>query len=81
MPNTSDFIILKEDHTIGNIIAEHLKKHKNVKMAGYKSTSLSLSRLPSNPHPMVLKESANNNKQLLTLMYLSSSSAVRLMGP
>jgi len=36
MPNCSDFIVKKEDHTIGNLVAEHLKKHKNVLMAGYK---------------------------------------------
>ncbi|WP_254558047.1 RpoL/Rpb11 RNA polymerase subunit family protein, partial [Salmonella enterica] len=37
MSNTSDFILKKEDHTLGNLISEHLKQHKNVLMAGYKS--------------------------------------------
>ena len=37
MPNTSDFIIKKEDHTIGNLFSEHLKMHPKVLMAGYKS--------------------------------------------
>jgi len=37
MSNTSDFLIKKEDHTIGNLVTEHLKMHKNVLMAGYKS--------------------------------------------
>jgi hypothetical protein len=36
MPNCSDFVIKKEDHTIGNLVSEHLKKHENVLMAGYK---------------------------------------------
>ncbi|XXG99778.1 ribosome biogenesis protein ytm1 [Hypoxylon texense] len=36
MSNTSDFIILKEDHTVGNLLAEHFKQHPNVMMAGYK---------------------------------------------
>ena len=37
MMNTSDFVILKEDHTIGNLVSEHLKMHPKVMMAGYKS--------------------------------------------
>jgi DNA-directed RNA polymerase, subunit L len=37
MANTSDFIILKEDHTIGNLLSEHLKQAPHVMMAGYKS--------------------------------------------
>ncbi|KAI5865529.1 DNA-directed RNA polymerase [Durotheca rogersii] len=36
MSNASDFIILKEDHTIGNLVSEHLKQHPHVMMAGYK---------------------------------------------
>ncbi|OTA67412.1 RBP11-like subunits of RNA polymerase [Hypoxylon sp. EC38] len=36
MSNTSDFIIMKEDHTIGNLLAEHFKQHPHVMMAGYK---------------------------------------------
>ncbi|KAJ9161210.1 RBP11-like subunits of RNA polymerase [Coniochaeta hoffmannii] len=36
MSNTSDFIMLKEDHTLGNLIAEHLKAAPHVMMAGYK---------------------------------------------
>jgi DNA-directed RNA polymerase II subunit RPB11 len=36
IPNCSDFVIKKEDHTIGNLVSEHLKKHRNVLMAGYK---------------------------------------------
>lgn len=36
MSNTSDFIIKKEDHTIGNLLSEHLKMHPQVSMAGYK---------------------------------------------
>lgn len=39
MSNTSDFILMKEDHTLGNLLAEHLKAHPNVYMAGYKSMS------------------------------------------
>ncbi len=37
MSNTSDFILLKEDHTLGNLLAEHLKQSPHVLMAGYKS--------------------------------------------
>ncbi|GAB0144591.1 hypothetical protein EsHS_00005061 [Epichloe bromicola] len=36
MSNTSDFVLNKEDHTLGNLLAEHLKAHPNVYMAGYK---------------------------------------------
>lgn len=36
IPNCADFIIKKEDHTIGNLVSEQLKKHRNVLMAGYK---------------------------------------------
>ncbi|KAI1180862.1 DNA-directed RNA polymerase [Nemania sp. FL0916] len=34
--STSDFILLKEDHTIGNLLSEHLKQAPHVIMAGYK---------------------------------------------
>lgn len=37
MSNCSDFLIKKEDHTIGNLVSEHLKHHPHVMMAGYKS--------------------------------------------
>lgn len=37
MSNCSDFLIKKEDHTIGNLVAEHLKHHPHVLMSGYKS--------------------------------------------
>lgn len=37
MSNCSDFLIKKEDHTIGNLLAEHLKMNQHVMMAGYKS--------------------------------------------
>ncbi|KAK3325860.1 DNA-directed RNA polymerase [Apodospora peruviana] len=36
MSNTSDFILLKEDHTLGNLLSEHLKQMQHVLMAGYK---------------------------------------------
>lgn len=36
MSNTSDFILMKEDHTLGNLISEHLKQSPHVIMAGYK---------------------------------------------
>ncbi|AEO63349.1 uncharacterized protein THITE_2108460 [Thermothielavioides terrestris NRRL 8126] len=36
MSNTSDFILLKEDHTLGNLLSEHLKMAPHVMMAGYK---------------------------------------------
>lgn len=44
MSNTSDFILNKEDHTLGNLLSEHLKLHPNVYMAGYKRKSLPCSR-------------------------------------
>ncbi|KAI6782476.1 DNA-directed RNA polymerase II subunit RPB11 [Emericellopsis cladophorae] len=37
MSNTSDFILKKEDHTLGNLLSEHLKAHPHVYMAGYKN--------------------------------------------
>lgn len=36
MSNTSDFLILKEDHTLGNVITEQLRGMSNVMMAAYK---------------------------------------------
>ncbi|KAH8652418.1 DNA-directed RNA polymerase [Xylariales sp. PMI_506] len=36
MSNTSDFILLKEDHTLGNLLAEYLKQSPHVLMCGYK---------------------------------------------
>ncbi|KAI4594862.1 DNA-directed RNA polymerase II core subunit [Pestalotiopsis sp. IQ-011] len=36
MSNTSDFILNKEDHTMGNLLSEYLKKHPKVLMCGYK---------------------------------------------
>jgi len=36
MSNTSDFLLLKEDHTLGNLLSEHLKQAPHVMMAGYK---------------------------------------------
>lgn len=38
MSNTSDFVLKKEDHTLGNLLSEHIKMHPNVHMAGYKRT-------------------------------------------
>ena len=40
MSNTSDFILMKEDHTMGNLISEHLKQSPHVIMAGYKGKDL-----------------------------------------
>ena len=39
MSNCSDFTMKKEDHTLGNLITEHLKQHPKVLMAAYKSES------------------------------------------
>ncbi|KLU84858.1 hypothetical protein MAPG_03892 [Magnaporthiopsis poae ATCC 64411] len=36
MSNCSDFTFMKEDHTLGNLLCEHLKQQPNVLMAGYK---------------------------------------------
>ncbi|KAK3377776.1 DNA-directed RNA polymerase [Podospora didyma] len=36
MSNTSDFILMKEDHTLGNLLSERLKQAPHVMMAGYK---------------------------------------------
>lgn len=46
MSNTSDFILNKEDHTLGNLLSEHLKLHPNVYMAGYKRESARRPHLP-----------------------------------
>lgn len=40
MSNTSDFLLKKEDHTLGNLLSDHLKMHPNVLMAGYKGMCL-----------------------------------------
>jgi DNA-directed RNA polymerase II subunit RPB11 len=40
MSNTADFIMKKEDHTLGNLIAEHLKMAPHVLMAGYKGKQI-----------------------------------------
>jgi len=39
MSNTVDFLIKKEDHTLGNLITEHLKQAPHVLFAAYKSAS------------------------------------------
>ncbi|ORY71191.1 DNA-directed RNA polymerase [Pseudomassariella vexata] len=36
MSNCSDFVLLKEDHTLGNLLSEYLKQSPHVMMAGYK---------------------------------------------
>ncbi|KAK4203729.1 putative DNA-directed RNA polymerase II subunit RPB11-b2 [Triangularia verruculosa] len=36
IPNCSDFMLKKEDHTVGNLLAEHLKKDPQVMFAAYK---------------------------------------------
>ncbi|KAM7208731.1 DNA-directed RNA polymerase, RBP11-like dimerization domain containing protein [Naviculisporaceae sp. PSN 640] len=36
MSNTSDFLLKKEDHTLGNLLAEHLKQAPHVMFAAYK---------------------------------------------
>ncbi|RCI08183.1 hypothetical protein L249_6245 [Ophiocordyceps polyrhachis-furcata BCC 54312] len=53
MSNTSDFILNKEDHTLGNLLSEHLKLHPNVYMAGYKRTEHVLSLRTRLAHPNV----------------------------
>lgn len=51
MSNTSDFVLKKEDHTLGNLLSEHLKMHPNVYMAGYKSKN---KPIDSEAHPCIL---------------------------
>ena len=41
MSNCSDFLLLKEDHTLGNLLSVYLKMAPHVMLAAYKS------RLPS----------------------------------
>ncbi|KAK4127545.1 RBP11-like subunits of RNA polymerase [Parathielavia appendiculata] len=36
MSNCSDFLLLKEDHTLGNLLSAYLKMAPHVLMAGYK---------------------------------------------
>ena len=57
MSNTSDFILMKEDHTLGNLISEHLKQSPHVIMAGYKGKRLVsrlLARLLRRAHSLTL---------------------------
>lgn len=51
MSNCSDFLVKKEDHTIDNLLAEHLKMHQHVMMAGYKSKNLLQPPLPFSRPP------------------------------
>jgi DNA-directed RNA polymerase subunit L len=37
MSNCSDFLMLKEDHTLGNLLSVYLKMAPHVMMAAYKS--------------------------------------------
>lgn len=37
MANTSQFTIIKEDHTVANLLVSYLRKHPNVRFAAYKS--------------------------------------------
>jgi DNA-directed RNA polymerase II subunit RPB11 len=63
MSNCSDFLLLKEDHTLGNLLSAYLKMAPHVLMAGYKSASLPrclshpltlfATRLTSPPKPTV----------------------------
>ena len=39
MSHTVDFLIKKEDHTLGNLITEHLKQAPHVLFAAYKGTA------------------------------------------
>ena len=36
MANTSQFTIIKEDHTVANLLVAYLRKHPNVRFVGYK---------------------------------------------
>lgn len=51
MSNTSDFILKKEDHTLGHLLSTFLKQDPHVLMAGYKSTSASLLPTPCDTRP------------------------------
>lgn len=51
MSNCSDFLLKKEDHTIGNLVSEHLKQHPHVLMAGYKSTPAPAPPIPCGNNP------------------------------
>lgn len=81
MSNCSDFLIKKEDHTIGNLLAEHLKQHPKVMMAGYKGKEMvgPLASLTYNlPLLPMIQADARGASQSPTLTCLSSSSASRL---
>ena len=43
MSNCSDFLLLKEDHTLGNLLSVYLKMAPHVMMAAYKSNPISTS--------------------------------------
>jgi DNA-directed RNA polymerase II subunit RPB11 len=49
MSNASDFILLKEDHTMGNLISCHLKKEPHVLFAAYKGMREPLPRISERP--------------------------------
>jgi DNA-directed RNA polymerase II subunit RPB11 len=40
MSNCSDFLLLKEDHTLGNLLSAYLRMAPHVMLAGYKSMFL-----------------------------------------
>jgi DNA-directed RNA polymerase subunit L len=42
MSNCSDFLLLKEDHTLGNLLSAYLRMAPHVMLAGYKSMFLPL---------------------------------------
>ncbi len=49
MANCSDFLLLKEDHTLGNLLSVYLKMAPHVMLAAYKSMPLPPLRLRSFP--------------------------------
>jgi DNA-directed RNA polymerase II subunit RPB11 len=49
MANCSDFLLLKEDHTLGNLLSAYLRMAPHVMFAAYKS--MYSSSLPHPPPP------------------------------
>ncbi len=50
MSNCSDFLLLKEDHTLGNLLSVYLKMAPHVMLAAYKSTQPPLPPFTSSQH-------------------------------
>jgi len=75
MPNAGTFVILKEDHTLGNILRMQLLRDKRVLFAGYRMPHPLEPRLvikvrttpDTNPTAVLTQAIANTRQELTTL--------------